>query len=67
MITAEQLSALMYDLPILVAACRNRRGLTMRAAALQIGVVSSTIHRVERGVGCDVDTLILILDWLHRE
>jgi hypothetical protein len=35
-VTAARLETLMYDLPLLVAASRSRRGLTMHGAAAEI-------------------------------
>jgi len=67
MITAADIQALMYDLPVLLAASRGRRGMSMHAAAHDAGVSSSTIHRIEGGYSCDVYTLILILRWIEIE
>lgn len=66
-ITAVALEALMYDLPLIVAATRRRRGINMRTAAAQCGLATMTIQRVEQGYGCEVRTLIRILAWLETE
>jgi len=65
MITADQLEALMYDLPLLARAHRSRRGLSMHEAAAQVGIAVSTISRIESGFSCDVRTLILLLRWME--
>lgn len=67
-ITSTELKALMYDLPLLVAATRRRRRQSVRAAAAKVGVASSTMFRIESSKGdCDVHTLILILRWIETE
>jgi transcriptional regulator with XRE-family HTH domain len=42
----------------------NRRNLSTRAAARQIGVAHTTLERVLQGKQADLDTLVLICDWL---
>lgn len=64
-ITSIQLQALMYDLPLLVAAHRRHRKLNLQDAASQAGVAPSTINRVENGFSCDVKTLIHLLRWME--
>ena len=67
MITSAALEALLYDLPLLVAASRGRRRINMRTAAAQAGVATMTIQRVEQGKGCEARTLIRLLAWLEQE
>jgi hypothetical protein len=59
----------MYDLPLIVAASRRRRKLTLGGAAGQAGVPTSMLGRIENGYGegCDVRTLIKVLRWLENE
>jgi len=67
MITSHRLEALMYDLPLLLAATRRRSGYSMHAVAMQAGCAVSTISRVEAGYSCDVKTLILVLRWIETQ
>lgn len=67
MITADRLQALMYDLPLLVAASRGRRGVSLHSAAHTAGVSPSTLHRLENGYFCDVRTVINVLRWIESE
>jgi hypothetical protein len=66
-ITSHRLEALMYDLPLLLAASRGRRGLSITATAAEVGCAVSTISRMEAGFSCDVRTLILLLRWIEGE
>lgn len=43
---------------------RDKKGLSIRPAAIQAGVPFSTLHRIEQGQTPDVNTLIKVLDWL---
>lgn len=67
MITAARLQALMYDLPLLIAASRGRRAVSMHVVAATVGISPSTVHRVEGGYSCDVGTLVRLLHWLENE
>lgn len=67
MITANLLEALMYDLPLLVAASRGRRGVSLHSVAIAVGVSPSTLHRLEGGYPCDVRTVINVLRWIESE
>lgn len=66
MIKADTLEALMYDLPLLVAAFRRRNRLTQTLAAQLAGVGKNTIARIEAGYPCDVTTLIALLRWMEN-
>lgn len=51
-------------LPILVREKRRRDGLSLRAAADQIGVVGSTVMRFEYGGGIAWETVPALLRWV---
>lgn len=57
----------MYDLPLLVAASRGRRRLSLHTAAREAGIAISTLSRIENGFPCDVYTLITVLKWIEDE
>lgn len=64
--TYEELAALLASLPMLLREARRARRLSLRAAAEQIGVSYSTIHRLEYGGDCERMTAVAILGWLDR-
>lgn len=51
-------------LPALVAQTRRGRGLSPRAAAVQIGLAHGTLNRIERGEPFNSRAVPLILRWL---
>lgn len=54
------------DLPLILRSARRMRGLSLRAAAQEIGVNFNTVGRVENGTECDTGTLVAILRWLDE-
>lgn len=39
---------------------RDLKGLGLREHARQLGMNPATLHRIEKGKGCDLDTLVFI-------
>lgn len=60
----EELAATFAALPLLLREARRARGLTMEAAAAQIGCSRSTVHRIENGGDCWLSHVVAILRWL---
>jgi transcriptional regulator with XRE-family HTH domain len=56
--------ATLVDLPDIVSARRERRQLSLREAAAEIGISHTTLARVEQGSTCSIENLIRILEWL---
>lgn len=52
-------------LPELVRDARERRGLSQRAAAAQIGVPFSSVSRAEAGAGLHLATAVALLRWVN--
>lgn len=55
---------LLANLGIHLKAARDLRGLSTRAASLEIGVHSSTVERIEEGGDASAETAAAILAWL---
>jgi transcriptional regulator with XRE-family HTH domain len=51
-------------LPEALGARRATLGLSLRAAATQIGTTNATVHRLESGGGANEVTYRLVLAWL---
>lgn len=58
------LAAMCAEIPMALRVTRRTRGLSLRAAAAEIGISSATISRVESGQGYTVGHLRAILRWL---
>lgn len=43
---------------------RQKKGLSLREAAAEIGIPFSTLNHIERGVSPKLSTVRLIIDWL---
>lgn len=65
--TYTELAAVLDALPLLCREKRRREGLSMRAAARQIGCSFSTVHRFEGGKGAHLDNAAAVLRWLDME
>jgi predicted transcriptional regulator len=61
-----ELANMLGTLPTLLREARRSRGLSLAAAATEMGVTSKTPQRVESGQGCHVDTAAVVLQWLDR-
>lgn len=57
-----------FDTPTLAAYVRAKRGQrNLREVAAEIGTVSpSTLSRIERGLAPDIQTFLLLCDWLEQ-
>lgn len=55
------------NLGLIVREARRARRLSLRAAAVQIGVGFTSLSRIESEInGCNTDTLIQVLHWLDQ-
>jgi ribosome-binding protein aMBF1 (putative translation factor) len=61
-----ELAAVIGNLPLLMREARRARGLSMRAAAAEIGCSAPTIHRMESGADCALSNAAAVLLWLDR-
>ena len=57
-------AGLLDRLPVLLLEAREDRGLSLRAAAAQIGYSRSTLGRIEAGEVVRVDIAAAVLRWL---
>lgn len=57
-------AAMIEGLPVVIRSARRMRGLSLRAAAKEIGTSASTIMRIEDGHDFDSGTLTAVLRWL---
>lgn len=62
-----ELAEVLANLPLLVRERRRQERLSIRAAAEQIGISFSTIHRMEHGDDMNEASLAAVLRWLARE
>jgi hypothetical protein len=53
-------------LPGMVSAERHRQGLSLRAAADEMGVAFTTLNRLERGEGIHLEAGVQAVRWLAR-
>ncbi len=57
--------ALVLDrLPVLLHEARRARGLSVRAAANEIGISFATVSRIEAGEDCVLSNATAVLRWL---
>lgn len=59
-----ELAEVIAHLPMLMKETRRARGLSMRAAAVEIGVSFSTVHRFEHGKDSATSVLVAVLRWM---
>lgn len=59
-----EMAAVLDNLPLLLREARRARGLSERAAAAQIGLAFSTVHRMEHRAGYHVNAAVAVLRWL---
>lgn len=59
-------SGVLENLPAILAATRHERGLSLRAAATQIGVTDVTVARIEDGERSRTDTAVKVLHWINN-
>lgn len=45
---------------------REAMGLSLRDIAGPLGLAVSTLHRMERGASCDIDTYLILAKWLKH-
>lgn len=60
----DELADVLANLPLLVREARRARGLSLRAAAKEIGVAFSTITRLEHGEDVVLSNAVVVLRWL---
>lgn len=60
------LAAVIEALPLLVREARRARGLSVRAAAAQVGCSFSTISRFENGDDVNLSNAAALLRWLDQ-
>lgn len=61
-----ELADVVGNLPLLLREARRARGLSQRAAATEIGVAFSTVHRIEAGQDCVLSNAVAVLRWLDQ-
>jgi hypothetical protein len=64
--TYDELADVLDALPLLCREKRRRRGLSLRAAAREIGCSFSTVTRFESGEGCHLQHAIVVMRWLGQ-
>lgn len=62
--TYGELATILERLPDLIRDSRRARGLSLRAAAKEIGVQNSTLLRIEGGEGFNSKQAVPLLRWL---
>lgn len=62
----KELAQVLANLPLIFREQRRARGLSMRAAAAEIGCSFSTLHRIEHGEDCVASNLIAVMRWLDQ-
>ncbi len=50
----------------MVARRREAMGLSLRDIAGPLGVAVSTLHRMENGASCDIETYLILCKWLKH-
>jgi transcriptional regulator with XRE-family HTH domain len=63
---AAQVAAVLTALPLLVQHARRAQGLSVRAAAAQIGCSFSMISRFENGRAVSPPNAVALLRWLYQ-
>jgi len=61
-----ELAGVLEGLPLLLREARRARGLSLRAAAGEIGMSFSTVTRIEEGVDCVLSNAVAVLLWLDQ-
>jgi ribosome-binding protein aMBF1 (putative translation factor) len=61
-----ELADVIAALPLLLREARRARGLSLRAAAAEIGIGFATVTRIEQGVDCVLSNAVAVLRWLDR-
>lgn len=61
-----ELADVIGHLPLLLREGRRARGLSVRAAARQLGCSFSTVSRMESGEDCALSNAVAVLRWLDR-
>jgi ribosome-binding protein aMBF1 (putative translation factor) len=62
-----ELTDVLANLPLLCRERRRQDGLSVRAAAEQIGISFSTVSRFENGEDANESTLAAVLRWLGNQ
>jgi ribosome-binding protein aMBF1 (putative translation factor) len=62
-----ELAEVIESLPLLVREARRRRRLSIRAAAREMGMSFSTVHRIEQGDDCALSNAMTALRWLDGQ
>lgn len=60
----EELAQVLENVPLLLREARRARGLTVRAAAQQLGMSFSTVSRIENGRDANMRNYSSVLRWL---
>jgi len=61
-----ELADVIARLPLLLREARRARGLSMRAAAKELGMSFSTVYRMEEGNDCALSNAVAVLRWLDQ-
>lgn len=61
-----ELAEVIDRLPMLLREARRARGLSMRAAAKELGISFSTIPRIEAGQDCALSNAVAVMRWLDQ-
>lgn len=64
--TYSELAEVIAVLPMLLKETRRARGLSIRAAAEQLGMSFSTVNRIEHGDDHAVSNTVAVLRWLDQ-
>ena len=64
--TYAELADVLDNLPMLCRENRRRRGLSLRAAATEIGSSLSTVLRFEESGACNLKHAVAIMRWLDE-
>jgi len=59
-----ELADVLGNLPLLLREARRARGLSLRAAAAQLGIGFTTVSRMESGEDCALSSAMAVLRWL---
>jgi transcriptional regulator with XRE-family HTH domain len=61
-----ELAGVIGNVPVLLREARRARGLSLRAAARELGMSFSTVDRIERGEDGVVSNTVAVLRWLDQ-
>lgn len=61
-----EMAEVIARLPMLLREARRARGLSLRAAARQLGMSFSTVTRMEAGEDCALSNAVAVLRWLDQ-